>query len=293
MATITTNGIYPGTRLSLKEKTAQLYHYTSFDSFVKIWLTSQLKFAEITKMNDLQEASINVSTYNHHCAPLLQAYYDVRSKYKQISLTMSYDSYFKGCMSPMMWGLYADKRNGVCIELDYSKLKFPKGVLKSPITYKQVLQYSTILPENIHSIQDIKKYIQRNAKKIFFTKQNSWKGENEFRIVSPDLDFLDITDAISAVYLSSYNSLECKLVEKLVNGKVPVKFIYFFSGENGLSIPDLKDTREYRELQEEAATNKENIILKIQEQADEYYEKHKHDETKDLRLFQYNFGDNS
>ena len=36
-------GIFPGKKLKGKEKYQHLYHYTSFDTFVRIWCTQQLK----------------------------------------------------------------------------------------------------------------------------------------------------------------------------------------------------------------------------------------------------------
>ena len=46
---------YPGRELSLEEKKQRLYHYTSFNSFVRIWLTQTLKFGVVTDMNDMFE----------------------------------------------------------------------------------------------------------------------------------------------------------------------------------------------------------------------------------------------
>ena len=43
-----------------------------------------------------------------------------------------------------------------------------------------------------------------NAKEIFLTKQKSWSSENEYRVVCPDQDKLDISGAISAVYLTYF-----------------------------------------------------------------------------------------
>ena len=50
---------YPGKELSLEEKKQRLYHYTSFNSFVKIWLTKTLKFGNIMDMNDIFESNFS------------------------------------------------------------------------------------------------------------------------------------------------------------------------------------------------------------------------------------------
>lgn len=41
---------YPGRELTLDERKQRLYHYTSFNSFVRIWLTQTLKFGVVTDM---------------------------------------------------------------------------------------------------------------------------------------------------------------------------------------------------------------------------------------------------
>lgn len=48
-------GIFPGKKLKGKEKYQHLYHYTSFDTFVRIWCTQQLKLGSISGVNDIQE----------------------------------------------------------------------------------------------------------------------------------------------------------------------------------------------------------------------------------------------
>ena len=269
----TVNGEYPGHRLPLTEKLAHLYHYTSFDSFVKIWLSQRLLFSPLSKMNDVQEKSVLCASSSPNSIPILLAYDEIRRKYKQISFTMDYDSYFKGCMSTIMWGHYADKCNGVCIEFDASKLSFPKGALFGPIHYKKVLEHNTPIPSSVKAVGDIDKYIRRNAKRILFTKQSGWREENEYRVVSADDEFLDVTGAITAVYLTSFKSTECLLTEKLVNETVPVKFLNYISASDNLSLPVLTDTRKIRkqledeqkpfEVLEAEAREKEQAVISV------------------------------
>lgn len=84
----TANGEYPGHRLTFAEKSAHLYHYTSFVSFVKIWLSQRLLFSPLSKMNDVQEKSVRCASSNPNSIPILKAYDEIRRKYKQISFTM-------------------------------------------------------------------------------------------------------------------------------------------------------------------------------------------------------------
>lgn len=274
--TYTANGVFPGHKLRGKERYAKLYHYTSFDSFVKIWLSKSLKFSNVKNMNDVLESTLNPSTSQFWQAPLAYAYLDIRPRFRQISLTMDYDSYMKGCMSPVMWGTYADKKNGVCIELDYDKIKFPKDVIKGPVVYKEFVDIYKEIPSEVQTINQLKQFIVKNKKKEFLTKQMSWKGENEYRILKFDGDYLDITGAISAVHVVSYNSDECLFVEKLVNNEVPVKYLHYVSNNNR-ALPVMTDTQSSRKEMENAKNIPQNALVKLTEKARAIYDSHKAD----------------
>ena len=228
-----------------KQRYKHLYHYTSFDSFIRIWLSGKLKFASVNNVNDLLEAYFSVSTRNWQQTDLLKKYNEIRNSYKQVSFTTDYSTHIKGCMSPMMWGYYGGKCSGVCIELDFDKLKFPKDVIKGPVRYVKYLKRDLELPPNLETEKDLKIYVRKNAKEIFLTKQKSWSSENEYRVVCPDQDKLDISGAISAVYLTSYDSLECLMVEKLLeNTNIPIQFLHYKSyGRDKLAVPVLTDTK--------------------------------------------------
>ena len=60
----TLNGEFPGKRLKGAKRYEKLYHYTSFESFVKIWLNKTLRFSPVTGVNDIQEKIIEASVNN-------------------------------------------------------------------------------------------------------------------------------------------------------------------------------------------------------------------------------------
>ena len=240
------NNIFPGIKLKGEERYKKLYHYTSFDSFVKIWLNQTLLFSSVTNVNDLQEACVSSSCIDPKQTNLAILLYKTRLAYKQISFTMDYDSYLKGCMSPMMWGLYADKRKGVCIELDYDKLCFDDSVLKGVVKYRRILKMHHNISPRIKTEKGLQSLIKKRLNEVFFTKQSSWRGENEFRVLSKNQEYLNIEGAISAVYLTYCNSKECLLVEKLVNGQVPVRVFHYDRALNNMAIPVIHDTQEFR-----------------------------------------------
>lgn len=281
--TYTSNGIYPGQKLKGKNRYKKLYHFTSFDTFVRIWLTQQLKYGHVFNVNDMLEVDNSGAVSRFNQIAVIYAYNDIRASYKQMSFVMNYDSYMKGCMSPMMWGQYADKRKGVCIELDFDKLNIPKYCYAKPVKYKTLLNKSTILDSDITTIKQIRHYIKQHKDDIFFTKQKCWSEENEYRIVNDRDDFLDINGAISAIYLTSYNSLECRLVEKLVGETAPVMFIHYIQTSANKALPVLSLTKEYRN-QIEKAQNTPNKWSEWLSQAQEFYERNKHDENASLLL---------
>lgn len=236
-------GTFPGKKLKGEERYKKLYHYTSFDSFVKIWLSKSLRFSPVSNVNDIQEKVIEASIANPKQIELARRFLVIRKSYKQVSFTMDYDSYLKGCMSPMMWGLYADKTKGVCIELDYDKIHFPSNSLKGMVRYKTILnKYNGISPD-VNTENDLNKFILKHQKELFFTKNKCWSGENEYRVLSKDEDYLNIENAVSSVYLATENSPELDLVRKIIDGLVPVKiFTHAFALDNS-AIPIIKDLK--------------------------------------------------
>ena len=238
----TNSGTFPGNKLKGVERYKRLYHYTSFDSFVKIWLSKSLRFSPVSNVNDIQEKVIEASISNSEQLELAKSFIAIRKSFKQVSFTMDYDSYLKGCMSPMMWGLYADKTKGVCIELDYNKIQFPHNCLKGIVRYKAILnKYKGISPD-VKTESDLIRFIIKHQKELFFTKNKCWSGENEYRVLSKEDDYLNIKNAISAVYLAAEDSPELGWVHNIVDGIIPIKiFTHTFALDNS-AIPIIKDT---------------------------------------------------
>lgn len=217
-----------------------LYHYTSFDTFVKIWLSGKLRFGEVKNVNDIQEYGRPINSDNPQHWAVMQKFDELRLKYKQISLAMDYGD-IKGCMSSLMWAYYADKSKGVCIQLDSDKIDF-SDCLHSAVIYSNV-QGVIKLDEKISTTRHLRKYIIDNKEDIFFTKFSNWDRENEYRIVSDKLDFLDISKAIIGVFLTSYKSDECIFVERLINEKIPV---YHLDFKKKYGIPRIGNTKSKR-----------------------------------------------
>ncbi len=218
---------YPGKELSLEEKKQRLYHYTSFKSFTMIWLTQTLKFGKVTDMNDMFEYNPSSQCHTLEETKCLDEYLKEKKLYKQISLTMDYDSYLQGCMSPMMWGQYASKGNGVCIEFDYNKLieNIKPSMIHNAIDYVYILPEPPEITKEVTN--DFDSFFKQRQKDLFFTKHNSWSNENEYRIVSKE-DFLKIEGAITAIYIAKCKSTERECIEKLLKNNNDIYFRYVY-----------------------------------------------------------------
>ena len=249
----------------------KIYHYTSFESFVKIWLSQKILLGSIENVNDFLEYKHTVEVCNPCCLPLTEAFNDVRASFRQISFTLD-DDQMEGFKNPMMWGQYANKGKGVCIEFDFNKLflnyKDKSDVFDGFVCYKDKLP--KLPPINgIITRNDIRRYILRNKEPIMFTKFTVWDAENEYRIVSDNISEIEIDNTISAVYLTSCLSDECVFVEKLLeNTNVPVWTLcvttdMFFSQ---IQIVDPQKRR-----------NKIKESCDINSQAKDYYQRHKND----------------
>lgn len=207
-----------------------LYHYTNLNSFLKIWRYKHLLFSTSHKRtnNDIFEkqkyitiAGDALSVNRKH----LESFWASIDNYKQISLTMDYRD-CQGCLSPMMWGQYADNGNGVCIELDYDKMMHPKDTIWAHrIVYKKLHPQVTIEAETIKERSLHDEFIIKNRDVIFFKKHKHWRNENEFRLVSKDCPYVDISNAIVAIYVNNFNSHTAYVVRKVVADDHKVKYL--------------------------------------------------------------------
>lgn len=241
-------GKAPYKNLSGNQCYKHLYHYTSFEAFKQIWSSNKLKFGAVYNVNDLLEWNFPVRTRNAGQIDFLTTFYKIRNSYKQISLTMDYDSETKGCMSPMMWGIYADKSKGVCLEFDYDRIQFPPGAIHGIIHYQQTMIRGIALDPTISSDKELTNFIINHKKQIMFTKHISWAGENEYRILSNEMEFINnIKDAIIKVYLTSFEKLE--EMKKLIGDSIPIMYFgYKKDDKSNRAIPFVHDIYDYKQL---------------------------------------------
>ena len=209
----------------------KLYHYTSIDSFKKIWESKSLKFCVSKTTNDSFERNKSLRLTKNSFLSLkdggaIESFFNSVFReidsYKQISLTKNYKT-LKGYASPMMWGQYARSKtkhntwkDGVCIELESSKIERPTdSFFEGEVNYDERVPMPLL--EGIDPLQSdaAERYVTLNQKILFFAKHKHWEHENEYRIVCKGVEFLDISKAITGIYALE-DSKTLKQVNKLV-----------------------------------------------------------------------------
>ena len=227
-------------------------------------------------MNDLLEHKYTLEMPNLSYLALDEAFRSIRNSYKQISFTLDSDD-MDGYECAMMWGQYADKARGVCIEFDFDKLSvhFNSNIEDGFVDYpKELPKIPSLTTER--SIKDIKKLITNHRKEIFYTKHHVWEYENEYRIITNKEKALKIDDAISAVYLTSSISNECLWVENLLsNTSIPV-LVLLVTENSTHRLFEVVNPVEHR--------NKIQCGKNMLEQARKIYERLKDNEDMDLLM---------
>lgn len=247
----------------------KLYHYTTFSNFCSIWVQQKLKFSEWTNCNDVYERdraykltqeSKGFNGKNFPAGVLRQFTHDVFTeveRYKQVSFCLDYTD-VKGFASPMMWGHYARdyQRSGVCIELESQNIKpIQKDTEDKPIIYHNKVDYNNILlPTHIAGIDIEKKdavqeFVVTNRRQLFFQKHPHWKHENEYRYISKNCDYLDVSDAITMVYILGEDDVTLQSVKLIVKDTKKISFVNI-SGLDSLNMTsmNLYDKEELQEL---------------------------------------------
>lgn len=201
-----------------------LYHYTSFESAVKIIASGMIMFSKMDSINDINEQNgpdvIGPKDYSHKICKIL-------SNYKQISLTT--DKKGKcGYDIPAMWGHYAQKGKGVC--LAFKKKGLIKAVKRRNATLysKEVDYFYTLNPQDFLYEQrygTLESFINDKKDILFFHKSKDWEYEQEYRVISIKRNPkpLDVRESLVGIILYArtkdelLNSNEYKVLSKIDN----------------------------------------------------------------------------
>ena len=187
-----------------------LYHYTKFDSFLKIIETMTLRSTPLAKMNDLNEASVEFVDWNRDFLLLLQAEKHIKNDCSVICFTKNYMTEGvcqEGGNHPAMWAHYADDSNGVCIVLDEKALIENNKDLLSEYFHKieDVCYYHKCSPDDSiveGEYSNVSDFLQKNYKELFFKKHVDWSYEKETRLLIESTKvYLNIKGAIKFIIL--------------------------------------------------------------------------------------------
>lgn len=234
----------------------KLYHFTSIDSFCKIWVSQKLRFSNNFSTNDIYEQRKSLPLVNKlfttkRYSSVIEAYQAFDrlytkelSHYKQISFTTDYFSdderlTMYGWMSPMMWGQYAHNNSGVCIEIDSDKLILPKYSYTNKVNYVDTIPKIKAGGEYFDLNQKmIKQYVANSINNIFYIKHKHWEHENEYRLIirSKSDNYLSVKNAINAIYVFSASGIETEIIENMIQEKVPLYTLWLVDEEDGIWI---------------------------------------------------------
>ncbi len=262
-----------------------LFHYTTFESFLKIFYSGKLKFGDAVNLNDILEKNKQMGASNLKQLPLLFALRDTLNSYRQISFTMDFEDNKRGCMSNSMWYHYGDKYNGVCIEFDFEKISLPESIVHGRVSYRSLLKDDLLIPKNAETINDVESFVSQNIEKIFFEKTSDWSYENEYRLICRNEGYLDIENAISAIYFTNCDSVYVKATETIVGDMFPTRYINYYT-LNGERTPIDDGTKSMRRKIEGVEQRHKGHKTWMQ-QAEEYYLENKSDKSKSLIMDRY------
>lgn len=199
-----------------------LYHFTKFDTAIKIIRNMRLRYSILNQTNDTCEnAKIIYNESLGDCEDSILK--DIKHNiylYRQISLSEDKKGLRRGFDLQQMWGLYADSGYGVCLVFD--KNEFIKS-LPTCCAYNEVTYKTDLTPDTFAKVEnknEIESFIRRNIKALFFNKRIEWEHEQEYRILNrfedEDCDtFLDFKDSLKYVIL--YNSKTIDINESILN----------------------------------------------------------------------------
>lgn len=237
----------------------KLYHFTKFDTAISILESHSLRFGRLQNMNDIHEndklsfTDSLGSPINHFPSEVLNAIDDEMTKYRQISFTIDDDKNNKyGFDLHQMWGLYADKGQGVCLVFDKDILcrKHDEIFIHKAISYrKNVDSFYVAHPNSSMTIHDD---IQKQTKKLFFHKRKEWEHEQEYRFIKrcpnqKEEEYLNYGEALKYIILNSViEDNACvkfkEMVEKFKKHAPTVPILVYGNGLLDYSLSDIDHT---------------------------------------------------
>ncbi len=175
------------------KKTEKLYHFTSFETALKIIWSNRLRFGRLSNMNDIHESNklmfvdADWQKMDKFPSDVLDALYDEIYKYRQISFTADSEEGDKcGFDLHQMWGLYADNGEGVCLVFDKDELEKNYDMVnihRNRVDYDKTQDLESYVVASSLDSKNVPKEVQGQISKIFFHKRVEWEHEQEYRLI--------------------------------------------------------------------------------------------------------------
>ena len=213
-----------------------LFHFTKFESFLKILEDMTLLPSSFGNLNDMNEGNVNNMNMNNNFLVMYNAEKYIKDRCRILSFSQNYDiGGFgqEGTNHPAMWAHYAENSNGVCIVLDKDAfVKKNKEVLGKhfykfeDIVYDifntpndEVINYKANTPEE---------FIMNNWKALFFMKHKDWENEDEHWLFIMDYNGkLSIDGCIKYIVLGRKVFLDASRIKLIMDMVVDPKFICY------------------------------------------------------------------
>lgn len=221
--------------------TEKLYHYTTFESAIKILQSRTLLFGRLKDMNDINELyrpmvpEFNPSHRFENNDKLYDNLNKEINKYQQISLTKDGRRY--GFDIPAMWGHYANNGNGVCLVFDKNRfVNRLKDGQKRHLLYGKIIytnDYSPTIFCRTKADDSVIPLTKKEEKDLFFHKTKDWQYEQEYRVLiksdSESREKLEFQDSLIAVVMhnadyskSFYDSVEYGIINRIKETNIPM-----------------------------------------------------------------------
>ena len=200
------------------EQTEKLYHFTKFDTALKILESNRLRFGRLDNMNDIHEndkvefVGANNQQINEFPSEVLDALHDEIYKYRQISLTTEGQPGDNlGFNLHHMWGIYADKGEGVCLVFDKKELEKShdmKNINLGRVNYDDTKKLESFFISDSKNPEEVLDEIKKHIPDIYFHKRKEWEHEQEYRLIKrcPNAakeEYLLLGHALKFIILSS------------------------------------------------------------------------------------------
>ena len=129
------------------------------------------------------------------------------------------------------------------------------------ICFLQMLRYTggkvsykkNLTPTDIGGVDEEKEnaaqtFVIKNRKQLFFQKHPHWKLENEYRYLSKNCDYLDVSDAITSVYVLNGDEVTLESVKRIIIDTHKMSFLQVGGlkslGLNSMTFYDYEDLQE-------------------------------------------------